>query len=87
MMYVIPNPAGCFAFVGCVPAPLAYNCNDPELLDVVRHSGPIVARRIALREGKTFETRSWHSLAEAEAAALEWAGSVEELAKHYRGAQ
>jgi hypothetical protein len=86
MMHIIPNPAGRFAFVGSVPAPLAFNCSDPDLLDIAAHSGPGFARKVAVKEGKVFETRSFASLADAEAAALEWAGSVEELAKHYRGA-
>lgn len=50
------------------------------------HSGPGIARKIAQREGGVFETRSFTSLAKAEAAALEWAGSPQVLAKHYRGA-
>lgn len=85
-MHLIPNPAGRFAFVGSVPAPLAFNCSDPEFLEIAAHSGPGIARKIAARQGGVFETRSFASLADAEAAALEWAGSAEELAKHYRGA-
>jgi len=86
MMHLIPNPAGRFAFVGSVPGPLAYNYSDPEFLEIAAHSGPGIARKIAQREGGVFETRSFTSLAKAEAAALEWAGSPQVLAKHYRGA-
>jgi hypothetical protein len=85
MMHLIPTPAGAFAFVGQVPAPLAFVSTDPKYLDYAAQSGPGLASKIAKREGGVFKTRSYPTREAAESAALEWAGSAEELAKHYSG--
>jgi hypothetical protein len=86
MMRLIPTPNGRFAFVGKVPAGLAYRYSNPEYLDIAAQSGPGVAAGIAKREGGTFEAITFVDRADAESAALEWAGSPEELAKHYMAA-
>jgi len=83
MMHLIPMPAGGYAFVGKVPAALAFYSSKPEYLEYAAQSGPGIARKIAQREGGEFRSLSWPDRAAAEASALEWAGSPEELAKHY----
>ena len=82
MFNVLATPAGRFAFVGKVPAPLAfvgYNATD---LERAAHVGPGLARKLAAKEGREVRTASWPSREAAIAAALAWAGSHDELAKH-----
>jgi hypothetical protein len=86
MMHIIKYPVGSFGFVGSVPAPLAFSNLDEDLLEFAAQSGPGHAARYAAKTGREFKSLSWPSVAEAEAAALAWAGSPEELAKHYKGA-
>jgi hypothetical protein len=86
MMHIIKFPVGSFGFVGSVPAPLAFSNLDEDLLEIAAQCGPGFAAAKAKRSGREFKSLSWPSVAEAEAAALAWAGSPEELAKHYRGA-
>lgn len=83
MMHLIPSPSGGFAFVGKVPSALAFVCSDPALLETAAHCGPGFAMKAAKRAGKTFAPRTFETPEAANAAALEWAGSPEELAKHY----
>lgn len=86
MMHLIPNPTGDFAFVGKVPAPLAFLCSSDKYLEIAAHCGPGLAIKAAKREGGVFKTRSYPTREAALDAALEWAGSSDELAKHYSGA-
>lgn len=83
MFSILRTPAGRFAFVGSVPADLAFIHEAQQDLDTAAHSGPGVAMKIAAKEGRVFKPRSWATEAEAWAAALEWAGGdPAELAKH-----
>lgn len=87
MFHLIPTPSGRFAFVGKVPGPLAYETSDPAYLETAAHSGPGFAAKHAAREGGYFRSVSFATAAAAEAAALEWAGSPDELVKHYAAAK
>ena len=83
MFSILHTPSGRFAFVGKVPAPLAFTGYTEQDLDRAAHVGPGHAMRLAKLEGRPpFTTLSWPSREEAMAAALAWAGSPEELAKH-----
>lgn len=82
MFSILATPSGRFAFVGKVPAPLAFTGYNETDLEHAALSGPGLAQRIAKREGRDFRNLSWPSREEAMAAALAWAGSPEELAKH-----
>jgi hypothetical protein len=62
---VIQYPVGTFGFVGRVPSELAYICNDPELLQIALQHGSGLARGIAKKEGKIFQTRTWATRDEA----------------------
>jgi hypothetical protein len=66
---IIRFPSGTYGFAGKVPAGLAFNSSHPGDLATAATCGPGFARRIAEREGRTFETLSWATEAEAAAAA------------------
>lgn len=68
---VIRYPTGKFGFVGRVPAVLAFTSTHEGDIEAARLSGPGIARKIAEREGRTFETRVWNSEADAVASAKE----------------
>lgn len=66
---IIRFPTGTYGFVGKVPAELAFNSSHSGDLENAALCGPGLARKIAEREGRTFETLSWASEGEAAAAA------------------
>lgn len=66
---VIRYPNGRFGFAGRVPDVLAFSSTHEGDLEAARLSGPGIAKRIAEREGRTFESLSWATEDEAVAAA------------------
>ena len=69
-LHVNQYPSGRWGFVGKVPADLAYVANKAEYVAIAQLSGPGIARKIAAREGGSFETRTWSTQSEAVEAAL-----------------
>lgn len=65
---VIRYPSGKYGFVGNVPAVLAYEWQDEGDLQAAKQCGPGIARKIAERNGRIFNTRVWATEAEAIAA-------------------
>jgi len=82
MFNLLHTPAGRFAFVGKVPNPLAFTGYAEIDLERAAHAGPGLAMKLAAKEGRDFRTATWPSREAAMAAALAWAGSPDELAKH-----
>jgi hypothetical protein len=66
-VHIICYPTGRYGFAGRVPVSLAFDSTHEGDLDVAAHSGPGFARRIAERNGRTFDSLSWATEAEARA--------------------
>jgi hypothetical protein len=69
-LHIIRAPSGRFIFVGAVPACLAVEASDADLIDTARHAGMGIARGIAAKRGGFIRTLSWDTEADARAAAV-----------------
>ena len=68
-LVVIQYPTGRFGFAGRVPAELAFIADSPDDVTCAIQCGAGLARKIAARNGRKFETRTFASAADALAAA------------------
>ena len=68
-LHIIKYPTGRYGFVGLVPSALAFNSQHGGDLATAAQCGPGIARRIAEREGRTFDRLTWSTEEDAREAA------------------